>query len=356
LRIAFVSTSYPTTPGDPSGHFVRAEATWSAAQGHDVHVIAPRPLSSDRGVSVHAAGGGALFAWPGAHARAAARPDRLLAAGPFFLRARRALERLAPDRTVAHWMVPSAFPIGISSRNHGELEVVCHGADVRLLLAAPAAARDAVVARVCGRACRVRLVASALLDGLLRALPAATALARERIAVVEPPRVDTTAAGEAPEGQGAYLASVGRLVRSKRVDVAIEALAACPSAPRLVIIGDGPELAALRALAARRAPGRVCFLGQLPRGEALGWIRGAGALLHPSEAEAAPTVVLEALSLGVSVLACDAGDLGRWAAQRAGLTLSPREPAAMAGHLARLLARPVPGPFSGPDPSRPRSP
>src|SRR5262245_54950183 len=80
VRIAILTTSYPRAPGDPSGHFVEAEAAQLACEGHDVHVIAPGPprrRPGDRGsFTVWGAGAETLFGFPGALARARQRPLR----------------------------------------------------------------------------------------------------------------------------------------------------------------------------------------------------------------------------------------------------------------------------------------
>ena len=57
---------------------------------------------------------------------------------------------------------------------------------------------------------------------------------------------------------------VGALVAEKGVDLAVEALAR-NSAVQLVVVGDGPERAALEHLGAQQAPGRVAFAGTVER-------------------------------------------------------------------------------------------
>src|SRR5262245_14317873 len=112
MRIVVVTTSYPRHDDDPSGHFVRSSARALAREGHDVHVIAPggsmfNPPSLHDPLTVHRAGGAALFAWPGAVARAREAPWRLAAAAPFAVGVRSRLRALGRvDRAVAHWIVP----------------------------------------------------------------------------------------------------------------------------------------------------------------------------------------------------------------------------------------------------------
>lgn len=99
---------------------------------------------------------------------------------------------------------------------------------------------------------------------------------------------------------------VGRLVRSKRVDVALRSAALVPKA-NVVVIGDGPQAAELAA----EHPG-VRFVGLVPRDQALTWIAAADLVLSASRSEGAPTVIREARALGVPVVSTAAGDLTRW--------------------------------------------
>jgi glycosyltransferase involved in cell wall biosynthesis len=97
---------------------------------------------------------------------------------------------------------------------------------------------------------------------------------------------------------GAFDVSVGRLVRSKRVDKAIER--AARTRDLLVVVGDGPERARLERRAADRAA-RVRFVGDLPRDEALAYISAARSLVFASEREGCSTVVREARALSTPV-------------------------------------------------------
>lgn len=96
----------------------------------------------------------------------------------------------------------------------------------------------------------------------------------------------------------------GRLDPVKRVDLLIRALSTLADLPlKLLIAGDGPQRARLEALAREHAPGRVLFLG---------WQRdlspafsAADFLILPSLTEGMPNVALQAMSLGLPVLASD---------------------------------------------------
>ncbi len=322
-RIVVVTTSYPASPGDPSGHFVAAEVGALRAAGHEVTVIAPRPAGTNaEGDGILWLEAGSAFGWPGVMSRLRERPLRALSVLGFTLRARRALrEHADADRVIAHFAVPSAWPIA-SRRRRQKLEVVVHGSDARLIGRLPGFLRRRI-ARALGNA-EVRTVSEELRQELARSLgPRLAAAAR-----VEPARLDL---GHAPNrtdarttlGVGSderLIVIAGRLVTGKRAGVALTA-ARLLSDARVVVLGDGPERATLE-----RSFPEVEMLGLVPRERALEWIAAADLVVSASLEEGAPSVIREARALGTKVVALACGDLERMAARDAGLlVLSARD-------------------------------
>ena len=350
MRIAVLTTSFPRAADDPSGHFVRSSALALAAEGHEVHVIAPggSPLAKpehDGALVIHRAGGGSLFTWPGAVARLREAPWRVLASGVFAAGALGRMATLGPvDRVVAHWIVPCAFPLAVSA-TRAPLDVFAHGADVRLLLRAPRDARERVLGALLAREARITFAAAALRDALERSITPHLAAALARHAHVEAPPIDVPDVSEHAAALRSALqladgerlvVTASRLIASKRVALAVEAAHTAGESVRLVVVGDGPERAALTKQA-EELGARVTFAGALPRREALAWIAAADVLLHPSAVEAAPTVIREARALGVPVVACDAGDVVAWAEDDAGISVVEGSSEA----LARALTEPA---------------
>jgi len=112
------------------------------------------------------------------------------------------------------------------------------------------------------------------------------------------------------------LLAIGRLVPKKGLDTAIAALSYLPDDFRLRIIGEGPEEAMLRALAAQRSVAdRVEFTGFLPLRETLRVMAESCVFLHPARvaedgnAEGTPQVLLWAQALGIPVVAGDSGSI-----------------------------------------------
>jgi glycosyltransferase involved in cell wall biosynthesis len=318
MRIAIVTTSWPGAGDDPcavAGHFVRAETAELEREGHDVVVVAPP-----------AGGPASAFGWPGVAARLRARPQRAVDAARWVREARRRVRSLDVDRVVAHWAIPCAWPIAAASpaRNGRRpqitegvaIEVVSHGGDVRLLAAMPSPLRDGLALAIAGRARTWRFVSPSLRDTLLGVLGREARAGVASIACVRPASLDLPdvrgVRDEAARlrrqlGAGRVAVSVGRLVRSKRVDRVIDHVAAARELDTLVVVGDGPERARLEALArARRV--RAHFLGVVPRDRALAWIAAAHVVVHASEAEGLCTVLREAEALGTPVVRLDRGD------------------------------------------------
>lgn len=292
MRIALVTTSWPIRSSDPSGHFIQAEARLLEREGHEVFVIAP-------------AFGGA-FGWPGVAARIRQHPSRAVSAAWWVTVAHHRLKRIpAIDLTVAHWAVPSAWPIGMAAR--GPLEVVSHGGDVRLLVALPSALRERVTKTIARRARQWRFASENLMSDLLLAVQPRTRELVQHIAIVKPVELDMPDVTGDITRLRAKLANlcvavcVARLVPSKHVERAIRYVASTREFDQLVIVGDGPERAHLEDLV-RRLGVTVQFVGVVDRLQALAWIGAASALIHASDSEGASTVVREARELGTRVV------------------------------------------------------
>lgn len=324
MKIAIVTTSYPSAPGDAAGHFVEAEARALADQGHDVHVFSPstRVQSEPRIHHVQVRGAG-LFGWPGALERLKQAPWRAPGALAFAASVQVALGRLAPwDAIIAHWIVPSAWP---SALGYGPLTVVAHGSDVRLLGALPRAVSRRILSQLIARGASFRCVSEALRRDLCELCPEVAAAAR-----VAPCALSLAAAPSRERARNTLgirerlVVFVGRIIPGKRLDVGLGAASLLPDV-RVVVVGDGPAQANLQA----RYP-TVRFVGRLSHDETLRWIAAADVLISTSLDEGAPTAVREAVALGVDVVACPSGDLAAWAKSEPLLWVT-RSPASMQG-------------------------
>ncbi|ABC31382.1 glycosyltransferase [Hahella chejuensis KCTC 2396] len=158
-------------------------------------------------------------------------------------------------------------------------------------------------------------------------------------------RIFTLAQESAPI-QGDYLCAVGRLCEQKGFDLLLDAykqaLTLQPALPKLVIVGDGDDRAALEKQAADLGlTDKVIFYGFTPNPYAI--IKHARLFVMSSRHEGLPTALVEAIALGVPVVSsdCETGprellDNGRYGG------LAPNQnPAALAQAIVDNLTTPI---------------
>jgi glycosyltransferase involved in cell wall biosynthesis len=101
------------------------------------------------------------------------------------------------------------------------------------------------------------------------------------------------------------LLNVGRLADQKNQMALFPLLAELPEA-HLALVGDGELRSELKQKAsARRMSDRVHFLGEIPNDQVHDVMACADLFLFPSNYEAMPIVLLEAMSLGLPIVASD---------------------------------------------------
>lgn len=98
-----------------------------------------------------------------------------------------------------------------------------------------------------------------------------------------------------------YFVVASRLVPYKRIDLVVEAFARMPD-KRLIVVGDGPEMAKLRSIAGQN----VSFKGHVPRDELVETIRRARAFIFAAY-EDFGIVMAEAQAAGTPVIAYHRG-------------------------------------------------
>lgn len=139
------------------------------------------------------------------------------------------------------------------------------------------------------------------------------------------------------------LVTASRLGREKSIDLVLQAFAriAATREAALLVVGGGPEEAALRELAGRLGvQTRTVFTGLLPHRRALECVAAGDVFVYASQTETQGLVVIEAMAAGLPVVAADAGGVSE--AVRHGLTgyLVPADAEAMAARALALLDDP----------------
>jgi glycosyltransferase involved in cell wall biosynthesis len=180
------------------------------------------------------------------------------------------------------------------------------------------------LARGIGRPSQYVTVPSGVPTAALRAAAPAREAARARLGL----------------GAGDFLvAGLGRLVPVKGFDVLVAAmpalLAAVPGA-RVAVAGEGPERARLEARArASGVAGRLALLGEIR--DVAGFLAAADVLAAPSRNEGMGRALVEAMALGVPVVASAVGGIPDvLAGGECGRLVPPERPDALATALAEL--------------------
>ena len=246
-----------------------------------------------------------LFGSPGAWSRLFDDPRRALGVVPFARAIDDLVRATAPTTIVAHWFIPSGV-VARAAGGHVALELVAHGADVRLLSRMPRFLARNIIHWLCDGAAVLRVVSAPLAERLATMAPS---IAERLVIAPMPLALDDPALAARVRAKGSTLRSsdgeplhvvAARLVPSKRVERAIDHVQRVGG--RLVLVGDGPSRARLIEYArARRVTLRMA--GALAHEDALAWISAADVVLAPlARDEGAPTVVREARALGREVI------------------------------------------------------
>jgi teichuronic acid biosynthesis glycosyltransferase TuaC len=151
------------------------------------------------------------------------------------------------------------------------------------------------------------------------------------------PRAETKAALGI---SGALIVCVGNLLERKGQRVTVEAIANIPDAT-LVLIGQGPDRAALEAKAAALGiADRVRFTGSVAHREMARWLAAADVFTLASASEGLANVWVEALACGTPIVITDVGGAREVVDRPEAGRLVPPEPVAIAAAIAELLAAP----------------
>ncbi len=139
------------------------------------------------------------------------------------------------------------------------------------------------------------------------------------------------------------LVTASRLGKEKSIDLMLAAFALIPERydARLLIVGGGPEMDELQALARRLGiTRRTIFAGLQPHRRTLDCIAAADVFLFASHTETQGLAVIEAMAAGVPVVAVDAGGVADAVGDGTTGFLTPPAAEALAGRTVALLDDP----------------
>lgn len=206
----------------------------------------------------------------------------------------------------AHYLWPDGVAAATLARELGvPYTLTARGSDVNVLAQRPALRARIAEAAAGAHACFAVSAALAERFAAAAGLPAARVeVARNGVDLARF-RPGDRAAARAALGlppTGFLVLGVGRLVAGKGFAVAARAMASLPADARFVLVGDGPERAAIAA-----ALPSTIFLGAQPPARVALAYQACDALALPSEREGWPNVVTEALASGLPVVATPVG-------------------------------------------------
>lgn len=215
------------------------------------------------------------------------------------------------ELVVSHWLVPAGLVGCCAIRRNARHVIIAHSGDVDLL---QRAGGGRCLARwVCARAWRVVAV-SARLAGQLRELAGGSApVVVSPMGVSPAPQVVADTPAVTAEKRAFSVAAVARFIPMKGLEVLIWAAAGMPQV-RLLLIGDGPQRCCYEKLAGEL--GVDCeFCGAVGPEERRRRLMSADLVVVPSlrgesgRQEGTPVVCLEAMALGLPVVASNNGGL-----------------------------------------------
>lgn len=361
MKVLVISHMYPSTFSEVAGIFVHEQVKELVRQGCEIKVISPVPwtpfpvrhlsLKWKRYSEIPA-----RATWDGIevyYPRFLSFPRMLFFAssGRWMYRGIRALvnqiHRDFPFELIhAHAALPDGYAGVVLAQILGcPLVITIHGRDLQHTIHRNARCREALAYTI-RSAARVIVVSRKLKRLAEHFFPSE---ARKMVIVhngVDPVKIDIVLKRICREdGDGPRIVSVSNLMRPKGIDLnlyAIHHLRSKHPTIRYIVVGDGPESLALRALARRLSmEDRVEFVGRVPHLQALQHIATADVFSLPSWSEGFGIVYLEAMACGKPVIACHGEGPEDFVEHgKTGLLVKPRDVNSLVEALDFLLSHP----------------
>lgn len=160
-----------------------------------------------------------------------------------------------------------------------------------------------------------------------------------KLGVVDPGTASPT---PSPSGRRALIVTCAALHEVKRIHLVPQALARLKVPFEWVHIGEGPERSRVEAVAKRLLPsGTWRLAGQMPNRDVRAYYRQhpVRVLLSLSRSEGEPVSMMEAISYGIPIVACNVGGVSELVHDRIGILVDPEaDPQQVADALREALA------------------
>jgi glycosyltransferase involved in cell wall biosynthesis len=349
VRVCVVTTTFPRWSGDGQGPFV-----WGAVQGVrdlgvDVRVVAmhnpgsltresmqgievwrPRYWWPERAEALRREGGGLPVMWEKYPlVRAQVIPFGIVHGWNIGRHARDC------DLIHAHWSLSAAAALASKPAHRRPIMVTLQGSDLFR------AAKGKLGARLT-REVLLRCNLVTVLSGALADKAFALGIPEERVEIL-PNGVDTQRFTPMlmPNREPVIL-FVGSLIERKGVRFLVEAMpevfAAHPEYS-LVLLGEGPQEATLRDLAAKLGCAkRITFAGFQTQDDVKAWLQRARLLVLPSLEEGQGVVLLEAIACGTPVVASRVDGIVDVVTPDVGRLVPPAQPGELSSAISEMVA------------------
>lgn len=260
---------------------------------------------------------------------------RNLAALPKALWLARVARDWDADHIHAHWAGPPSTAAMIASRLSGvPWSFTAHATEIYA---------GNLLHQKCRSATFVRFIAAAMMERARRVAPGVdeSRWTLLRLGVDVPASPPPAPANDPP-----VLLLAASFTGRKGHDVLLESVRRLRDEGTLVevwLAGAGPREEETRRQAHRLGLDDVVrFHGFVPNDRVLEWLDGGrvDVVVLPSESEGLPVSLIEALSHGIPAVASDVGGVAELLGDGCGEVVPPRDPAALAGALARVLSSP----------------
>ena len=130
---------------------------------------------------------------------------------------------------------------------------------------------------------------------------------------------------------------VGRLTKSKNVDVVLDAVAALRPDVECTIVGEGSERTRLRAHARQLGlNGELRFTGGVSFDQVIEWYERSDVLVLVSDLEGWPKAISEAMAFGVVCIGADCGIVPQMLGGGRGIVVPPRDVGALTAALRKV--------------------
>jgi glycosyltransferase involved in cell wall biosynthesis len=317
VRILSLAHAYPRWEGDVAGAFIERLALAMQRRSHQITMIVPADRGTGgatvrNGITVlrarYAPAEWEVLAYQGHMTRALKSAGGLTCFAALLASqtgtAIRAFRQERADVIHAHWWVPGGIAGWLTHLAvHQPYVVTLHGTDVRVL---ERSRMGRALARVVlDKAGAVTAVSSYLAQRAAQLLH----LDPARF-IVQPMPLDVERYSHLSSGGGGIV-TVGRLVAQKRIGTLLEAVARLKATGielPLRIVGDGPERRSLEYYATRLGiAGMTDFVGEVPPEAIPEQIGDADVFAFPATDEGLGLAAVEALLLGVPVVASQGG-------------------------------------------------